>query len=491
MSNDVEQHTWGSNLAFLMAMIGAAVGLGNIWRFSYVLYSNGGGAFFIPYFCAIAIMGIPFLILEYGVGFHFKDSFSHILKKINSKLEVVGWMLALMVFLVCCYYIVIVGWDIVYLVTSFFKGWGSDPQAFFATYVGGSSDLGNIGNIMWPTFIAIIAVWVVLWYISHRSVDEGIGKISKILIPILFVIMGIIVIYSFTLPGHMIGVNAILQPDWSSLGNVNIWLAAFAQIIFSLSMGQAIAMTYASYLDKDAKLSDNVLLVVASNSGFEIFTAFGVFSILGYMSFTSGIPVEHLVAEGTSLVFIVFPTIFNTMGLAGQILAPLLFISILFAGITSGVGFFEPLAKSLADEFQWTRRKATTILAIVGLLISLSFTTGVGSYMISIVDTFLNQFGILFLIAIQCLIFGWIYGIDVIIDLINRQSTFNVGKTWKAIIKFVLPIFLLIIWGKGVFDLILAINSFEAIMDLVIVIGVLIVSIVLTHYERNPEEVIE
>ncbi len=491
MSNEVEQHTWGSNLAFLMAMIGAAVGLGNIWRFSYVLYSNGGGAFFIPYFCAIAIMGIPFLILEYGVGFHFRDSFSHILKKINGKLEVIGWMLALMVFMVCCYYMVIVGWDIVYLIGSFFKAWGSNPQAFFTSYVGGSSDLSNVGSILWPTFIAVIGVWIVLWFISHQSVDDGIGKISKILIPLLFVIMAIIVFYSFTLPGHMIGIETLLQPDWSSLGNVNIWLAAFAQIIFSLSMGQAIAMTYASYLDEESKLSDNVLLVVASNSGFEIFTAFGVFSILGFMSFTSGIPIGDLVAEGTSLVFIVFPTIFNSMGVAGQILAPLLFLSILFAGITSGVGFFEPLAKSIADEFEWTRRKATTILAIVGVCISLCFTTGVGSYMISIVDTFLNQFGILFLIAVQCIIFGWIYGIDVIIEIINRQSTFKIGKTWKTIIKYILPLFLLVIWIKGVYDLILAATSFEAIIDVSIVIGVLIVSIILTRFERHPEEVVE
>lgn len=485
--NEAEQHTWGSNLAFLMAMIGAAVGLGNIWRFSYVLYSNGGGAFFIPYFCAIAIMGIPFLILEYGVGFHFKDSFSLILKKINSKLEIIGWMLSLMVFLVCCYYMVIVGWDIVYLISSFFKGWGSNPQGFFATYVGGSSNLTNIGNFMWPTFIAIIGVWIVLWYISHKSVDNGIGKISKILIPLLFVIMAIIVFYSFTLPGHMIGIEKLLQPNWSSLGNVNIWLAAFAQIIFSLSMGQAIAMTYAGYLDKKSKLSDNVLLVVASNSGFEIFTAFGVFSILGFMSFTSGMPIADLITEGTSLVFIVFPTIFNSMGLAGQILAPLLFLSILFAGITSGVGFFEPLAKSLADEFKWTRRKATTILAIIGLAISLCFTTGVGSYMVSIVDTFLNQFGILFLIAIQCIIFGWIYGIDIIIEIINRQSTFKIGKTWKFIIKFVLPIFLLGIWIKGIYDLILAATLFEAIVDMAIIIGVLIVSIILTYYQRDSD----
>ena len=103
MSNKNEQQKWDSSLAFLMAMIGAAVGLGNIWRFSYVLYSNGGGAFFIPYFTAILIMGIPFLILEYGIGFSFKKSFARILEHIKPKLEIIGWILALRVFMVCCY----------------------------------------------------------------------------------------------------------------------------------------------------------------------------------------------------------------------------------------------------------------------------------------------------------------------------------------------------------------------------------------------------
>ena len=114
-----EKLQWDSSASFIFAMIGAAVGLGNIWRFSYVLYSNGGGSFFIPYFCAIAIMGIPFLILEYGIGFSFKDSFSNVLKSINSKFEYIAWMLILFVFIVVCYYMVIISWDLVYFISSF------------------------------------------------------------------------------------------------------------------------------------------------------------------------------------------------------------------------------------------------------------------------------------------------------------------------------------------------------------------------------------
>ena len=212
-----EKLEWDSSLSFIFAMIGAAVGLGNIWRFSYVLYSNGGGSFFIPYFTAIAIMGIPFLILEYGVGFSFKESFSKILKDINERFEYIAWALVLFVFIVTIYYMVILSWDMVYLLSSFTFSWGADTAAYFTTTVGGSSDLASAGFLLIPTTICVILMWIVLWYISHKDVDEGIGKVSKVLIPSLFVIMGIIVFYALTLPGHMIGVDALLRPTWSML----------------------------------------------------------------------------------------------------------------------------------------------------------------------------------------------------------------------------------------------------------------------------------
>lgn len=194
-----ERDQWDSSISFIFAMIGAAVGLGNIWRFSYVLYSNGGGSFFIPYFTAIALMGVPFLILEYGVGFSFKESFSKIMRKINPKFEIIAWILVIFVFVVTIYYMVILSWDLVYLLSSFTFSWGTDAALYFTKTVGGSSNLANAGFLLIPTTIGVLILWVILWFIAHRNVDKGIGKVSKILIPALFIIMGIIVIYALTL----------------------------------------------------------------------------------------------------------------------------------------------------------------------------------------------------------------------------------------------------------------------------------------------------
>lgn len=475
-----EQAQWDSSLAFIFAMIGAAVGLGNIWRFSYVLYSNGGGSFFIPYFIAIAIMGVPFLILEYGVGFSFKESFSKIMRKIKPEFEIIAWILVLFVFIVTIYYMVILSWDLVYLLSSFTFNWGTDTAQYFVSTVGGSSNLSNASFLLIPTTVGVLILWVILWFISHRDVDKGIGKVSKILIPALFIIMGIIIVYALTLPGASIGIETLLTPDWNMLWDVNIWLAAFAQIIFSLSMGQAIALTYASYLPENSKLIDNVLIVVASNSGFEICTAFGVFSILGYMSVTAGTPMVQLVTEGTGLVFVVFPMIFNIMGPVGRVLAPLLFLAILFAGITSALGFLEPMLSSTSAKLGWSRKKTATVLSIIGCAFSIILTTGISSYLVGIIDSFVNEFGILLLIGIQCIIFAWFYGVDKFIPALNESSTFKVGKTWTFVIKYLLPLVLVVMWVIGIVQLFSTAKQFEIMVDLVIIIGVMVFAFILT-----------
>ena len=481
-----ENAQWDSTLTFIFAMIGVAIGLGNIWRFSYIVYSSGGGAFFVPYVVAIAIMGIPFLILEYGIGFSFKKSFSEIFKSINPKFEYIAWILIFSIAIVLIYYMVIISWDLFYLVKSITFGWGSDTAAYFVQNVGGSENLTKIGNFFISIGIGVIVSWVIIWFISHRSIDKGIGLASKILIPAVFVIMAIIVVFALTLPGADIGISALINPNWNLLFDINIWIVAFSQIIFSLGIGEALALTYASYLSDNKGLTDNVFLVVASNSSFEIFTAFGVFSILGYMSATSGTPLVQLVSEGTGLIFVVFPKIFSLMGVMGHILAPLFFLAVLFAGISSAFAFFEPIIASISSKSHMSRKKLVTILSIIGCLCSLIFTCGISSYLVGIVDGFVNKFGILLLIAVQCVIFGWYYGAEKVIPVLNEKSRIHIGVIWTAIIKYILPIFLVIIWLIGIIDLFMNATQFELIIDMILIIFVLGLSAV--FYRKKSVE---
>ena len=450
---ETKKQEWNSNLAFMMAMIGSAVGLGNIWRFPNVLYSNGGGSFMVPYIVSLFLLGISFVLVEYAVGFKFKKSIARIMYSIKDKLEPVAWFILLVVFLITTYYVCVVGWDFIYIILSFTKAWGANPDLYFSNNVLHATDsMSGLFTIVPNVLISVFIIWFIAWMIIKRDLNDGIGKVSQILLPLLCLIVVGIVGFSLTLPGASIGYTQIFTPDWSALLNLDVWLAAFGQIVFSLSLGMAIAMTYASYLPEGSKLVDNAVMVAFSNSGFEVFNSIGIFSILGFMTATSGIPFNELVTEGTGLAFVVFPQVFNTMGSVAYIVGPLFFICILFAGITSVIALLEGVCYSISEKFLIERKKTATVVCIIGFLISCIFATGAGSTILGIFDAYLNNFALLLAVLAECLIFGWIYKFDDLIETLNNNSRLQVGKTWKAVIKYILPICIGGLWIQGVYS---------------------------------------
>ena len=277
---ETKKSEWNSNLAFMMAMIGSAVGLGNIWRFPNVLYSNGGGSFMIPYIVSLFLLGISFVLVEYAVGFKFKKSIARILFSVSKKLEPVAWFILLIVFLITTYYVCVVGWDFIYIILSLTKAWGANPDLYFANNVLHATDsMSGLFTIVPNVLVSVFIIWFLAWFIIKRDLNDEIGNVSKILLPLLCAIVVIIVAFSLTLPGASVGYTQIFTPDWSALTNLDVWLAAFGQIVFSLSLGMAIAMTYASYLPEGSKLVDNAIIVAFSNSGFEVFNSIGIFRI--------------------------------------------------------------------------------------------------------------------------------------------------------------------------------------------------------------------
>ena len=202
------------------------------------------------------------------------------------------------------------------------------------------------------------------------------------------------------------------------------------------------------------------------------------------MSYTSGTPMVELVSEGTGLVFVVFPRIFNVMGPIGHVIAPLLFIAILFAGITSAVAVFEPMINSTRVKMNWTRRKTVTVLSIIGCAFSLFFTTGISSYLVGIVDGFITEFCILLLIVLQSIIFTWFYDIEGLIPVLNENNKVKVGKLWVVVLKYILPVFLIIMWISGVYNLAINSSGFEKAVFSVIGAAILVLSYIFTNFKK-------
>ena len=436
---------WGTKVGFILAAVGSAVGLGNIWRFPYVVYSSGGGAFLIPYFFAIFTAGIPLLILEYGMGHKFRGSTPLSLARANKKFEWFGWWAIISSGIILCYYSMILSWAIKYLTLSFNKGWGEDSNTFFYNdFLKLSDSPLKFGNIVFPVLIGIAFIWAINWFICYKGIKAGIEKMNKIILPCLLVIMIIIVVRGVTLDGAEAGLNKLFTPDWEKVKDPKIWISAYGQVFFSLSIGTGIMMTYSSYLPKKTDINNSAFMTVFANCGFEFLCAIGVFAILGVMATREGIPVEEVVTSGIGLAFIAFPKVFTIMGGWGNILGVLFFACLFFAGITSAVSLVEAISAAIMDKFGWTRKKVVTGICSIGFLISIAFATNAGLYLLDIMDNFINNYGIVVVGLLEAFVIGWIVRPKVIREHVNAISYFKIGKWWDVIIKYVTPTLLVI-----------------------------------------------
>ncbi|MGN0143356.1 MAG: sodium-dependent transporter [Clostridium sp.] len=439
-----KREQWGSKLGFILAAIGSAVGLGNIWRFPYIAYTNGGGAFLIPYFCAIFTAGIPLLILEYGMGHKFKGSTPLAISRASKKWEWLGWWPTINAFIILSYYSVILSWAANYLKLSFDKGWGVDSNAFFhSDFLKLTDSPFDFGGFVWPVFLGISLIWVINWFICYKGVKGGIEKANKVLLPTLIVIMIIIAIRSVTLEGAALGLNTLFTPDWTMVKNPKVWVAAYGQVFFSLSLAMGIMMTYSSYLPRKTDINNSAFMTGFANCGFEFLSAIAVFGILGFMANAQGVPMSEVVSSGVGLAFVVFPAVFNQMGAVGTFLGILFFICLLFAGVTSSVSLTEAVAAPFKDKFGWKKEKIVTVICIIGFLVSTLYATGAGLYLLDIIDNFINNYGIVVVGLLEVILIGWIVKPKTIREHTNEISYFKIGRWWDIVIKFLTPAILI------------------------------------------------
>ncbi|TCT16270.1 NSS family neurotransmitter:Na+ symporter [Natranaerovirga pectinivora] len=448
-----KREQWGSKMGFIFAAVGSAVGLGNIWRYPYLLYSNGGGAFLIPYFFAIFTAGIPLLLLEYGMGHKFRGSTPLSFARAGKKWEWLGWWPSITSFIIMTYYTMILSWAINYIFLSFNQAWGSDANAFFfGDFLKLSDGPFELGGMNWPVFFGITAIWFINWFVCYKGIKGGIEKLNKILLPTLIGIIVIIVIRGITLPGAALGLNTLFTPDWSKVMDPMVWIRAYGQVFFSLSLAMGIMVTYSSYLPKKSDINNSTFMTAFANCGFEFLTAIGVFGILGFMATSQGIPLEEVATESIGLAFVVFPQVFSAMGPLGTVFGILFFICLVFAGLTSCVSLTEAFSAAVIDKTGVSRKKIVTFAVLGGYSISVFYATGAGLYFLDIIDAFINSYSIVVVGLLQSIVVGWFIGAHVIREHTNAVSIFSVGKWWEIMVKFVTPTVLIFMLGQSIIN---------------------------------------
>ncbi|MCG8472213.1 MAG: sodium-dependent transporter [Desulfobacterales bacterium] len=431
-----QRDQWGTRLGFILAAVGSAIGLGNIWRFPYMVYENGGGAFLIPYFVAVFTAGIPLLILEFGVGQKYAGSTPVTFRALKEKWGWIGWWQVLVSFIIACYYVVIIGWAISYFLFSFNQGWGSDTGAFFFNdYLHISSAPMKLGGIQMHILIPVTLVWLTCWGVIVCGVKRGIETANKVFMPMLFVMVLLIMSKAITMPGAVDGLTWLFKPDFSKLGDIKVWTAAYGQIFYSLSVGFAIMITYSSYLPKDSDINNNAFMTAFINCGFSMLAGIMIFSVLGYMAAQKGVPIQEVVRAGVGLAFVTIPQAINFMP-GSAFIGALFFLSLIFAGTSSMISICEACIAGILEGFSISRKAATTIFCIVGYLLSIIFTTGSGLYVLDIVDHFVMNYAVLLGGVIEVALLSWFFNLESIREHVNKHSDFLVGQWWTLCMKF-------------------------------------------------------
>ena len=345
-----ERETWSSRAGFVLACIGSAVGIGNLWRFPYVVGTHGGGAFLIPYVIAVAACGLPLMILEFALGRRFRSSVVPAFAALRPGLRWLGYGLVLVQTMILAYYLVVTGWVLAYFL-AFAAGAPMTFAAFTDSYV--------------PLLFFLLAGGL-CFLVVQSGVRRGLERLCNVSMPVLIAMLGLLAAVALSLPGAGRGVAFYLTPDFTRLADPLVWTAAFGQAFFSLGVGTGIMLTYGSYL-AHAGIARSALLITAADLVVAIAGGLVVFPVV----FSFGYDPE----AGVRLAFVTLPRIFEEMGF-GLLFGSTFFLLLFFAALTSAVSILEVPVATLMDVWGISRRRAaaaaTGVVMLLGLPSALS-----------------------------------------------------------------------------------------------------------------------
>jgi neurotransmitter:Na+ symporter, NSS family len=450
--NNSNNNKWSRNIFFVFACVGAAVGLGNLWRFPYVAYKNGGGAFLIPYLVCIILIGIPICLLEIGLGRWSKGSIASAYFNTKKKLSWIGWWVLINSIVVVSYYCVVLSWCVQYLVLSFTEGWGNEPAKFFTQNILHlTNSPTSIGSINWFTVLALLVVWLAIYAIIRGGI-KWISRVLILTVPLPLIILIVFAVNSSTMPGASEGINYFITPNFSKIFNYSVWAAAAAQVILSLGLGMGQVVAYASKKRDDSGIVKSAVSICFLDLFFSLLAGIITFAMMGFLAHSKGIAFTDLKLDGLFLAFVSYPLAISSLP-GAPIWGVLFFLLLISLGIDSA---FAAVEATLVGAEEMTPRKKRNVISLliccIGFLGGVIFTTGSGLYWLDIIDHWVETYAITSLIVLECIVFAWFAPIDKISKIIGSSWSKFPHKTWKFLLKFILPVLLLIVFIGNIYS---------------------------------------
>jgi NSS family neurotransmitter:Na+ symporter len=381
---------WSSHLGFILAAIGSAVGIGNVWRFSSVLGQNGGGAYLVPYLTACFLCAVPLMVLELSVGRSFRGTVVSSFRALGPRARLIGWFIAGVLFLILSYYLVVTGWTLA------FSWFAASGQAL---------DFAGFTSSLLPVFFFLLSLILTALIVS-AGIRKGIERITTIFIPFIFVLLIGMAAFAATLPGFQAGVAYLFTPDFSVLLDPLIWSAAMGQAFFSLSVGNGILITYGAYLDERENIPRSSLVITLADISVSLLSGLVIFPVV----FTFGLEPSI----GAQLAFSTLPLAFGVMPF-GRFFALAFFLLLFLAALTSSISMLEVPAAALMESTGWPRRRVSLLLvaglAVAGLPSALSYSgvnlTVLGLRVLDLLDDTAGTLGLIITAILISLAFSW------------------------------------------------------------------------------------
>lgn len=479
-TDDVGRETWGKKIDFLLSVIGFAVDLGNVWRFPYICYNNGGGAFLVPYLLMLIFLGLPLFYMELALGQYQKCGAISVWNRICPVFSGVGYGICLVSTLVGMYYNTIIAWGVFYMFASFRSevpwagcnnSWNTENCMSLSTNfnkslitnftltasdeyytnevlgVQGHNGIEDIGAPRWQLVLSLAAVFFIVYFSIWKGIKSS-GKAVWITATVPYVVLIILLIRGCTLPGSVEGIKYYITPVWGKLLDEQVWIDAASQIFFSLGPGFGTLLALASYNNFHNNCYFDAITVSIINCMTSFLAGFVVFAVLGYMAQAQGVSIENLPTNGPGLVFVVYPEVIATLD--GSVFWSIIFFLMLITlGLDSTFGGLEAVITAICDEYPLMKRNRELFvlgLVLVCFLGGLPTVTNGGQYVINLLDNHAAPISLLFICFIEAIAVNWFYGCQKFSNDIESMLGHQPGIFWKICWVGICPICLLILF---------------------------------------------